>query len=50
MIPVRNLNKKLVCAISEDGLHIEIKRGDCLTKITLSTAGKFTIEHERISA
>ena len=49
MISVRNLNKKLVCKIREDGLCVEIIRGDCKTTILLSPAGQFSVEHKRLS-
>lgn len=48
MIQVRNLNKKLVCKIREDGLCVEIVRGDCLTRILLSPGGQFSIEHKKL--
>lgn len=48
MIPVRNLNKKLVCEIKEDSPCVEIVRGDCKTEILLSPTGKHRIRNKRL--
>lgn len=48
MNEVINLDQKRVCDISTDAKIIEIRRKDCITKITATSDGTLEITHERI--
>ena len=48
MVPVKNLNNKRVCDISQDQTVIEIGQKDCLTRITANPDGTLHIENVRI--
>ena len=44
MTQVKDLNRKRVCDISDDGKSAYIRRGDCITKITADTDGNLTLD------
>jgi len=48
MSEVVNLDHKRVCNISTDARVIEIRRKDCVTRITANPNGTLNITHERI--
>ena len=43
MTQVKDLNRKRVCDISDDGKSAYIRRGDCITKITADTDGNLIL-------
>jgi hypothetical protein len=45
---VINLDHKRVCDVSADARIIEIRRKDCVTRITANPNGTLKISHERI--
>jgi len=45
---VMNLDQKRICDISTDAKVIEIRKKDCVTKITANPDGTLEITHERI--
>jgi len=47
---VQNLDKKRVCDISADGTVVEIRRKDCVTRITANPDGTLNITQERITS
>ena len=49
MSEVTNLNSKRVCDISIDRKVIEIRKKDCVTRITANTDGTLKIINERIN-
>lgn len=48
MNEIKNLDKKRVCDMSVDARVIEIRKKDCLTRITANPNGTLNITHERI--
>lgn len=49
MNEVQNLDKKRVCDVSTDGKVIEIRKKDCVTRITANPDGTLRITQERIT-
>jgi hypothetical protein len=47
---INNLDDKRVCDISADGKVIEIRRKDCVTKITANPDGTLKVTQERATA
>ena len=47
MTQVKDLNRKRVCDISDDGKSAYIRRGDCITKITADTDGNLKVTYEK---
>ena len=47
MTQVKDLNRKRVCDISDDGKGAYIRRGDCITKITADTDGNLKVTYEK---
>jgi len=50
MHEVQNLDKKRVCDMSADARTIEIRKKDCITRITSNPNGTLNITHERIKS
>ncbi len=48
MSEVTNLDHKRVCDVSTDSRVIEIRRKDCVTRITANSDGTLNITHERV--
>ncbi|MDA8227019.1 MAG: hypothetical protein M0T74_04835 [Desulfitobacterium hafniense] len=48
MNQVTNLDRKRVCDVSVDNKLIEIRKKDCVTRITANPDGTFKITQERI--
>lgn len=48
MSEVTNLDNKRICDVSTDLRVIEIRRKDCITKITANPDGTLNITNERI--
>lgn len=48
MSEVTNLDHKRVCDVSNDSRVIEIRRKDCVTRITVNPNGTLNITHERV--
>ena len=48
-MPVRDLNHKRVCDLSEDGREVFIRRGDCVTVVRANPDGTLGIRHIRDS-
>ena len=46
MIPIRNINHKRVLDLSEDGRMAVIRKGCCITIITVNPDGTIHIAHE----
>lgn len=44
-LEVKNLNQKRVCDISPDRKKVQIRKGDCLTEITVNKDGTLNISH-----
>lgn len=42
---VKNLNQKRVCDISPDRKKLQIRKGNCLTEITVNKDGTLNISH-----
>lgn len=49
MKEIANLDHKRVCDISHDKKTIEIRKKDCVTRITAKPDGTLNITHERIT-
>lgn len=49
MTQVKDLNRKRVCDISDDGKSAYIRRGDCITKITADTDGNLMLSEVKES-
>jgi hypothetical protein len=49
MSEVENLDRKRVCDISTDKRLVEIRRKDCVTRITARPDGTLNITQERIA-
>ena len=49
MSEITNLNSKRVCDISTDHKLIEIRKKDCVTRITANPDGTLKIINERIN-
>lgn len=49
MSEVQNLDKKRVCDISADGMVVEIRRKDCVTRIFANPDGTLNVTQERIT-
>jgi hypothetical protein len=49
MSEVTNLDSKRVCDISIDARMVEIRRKDCVTRITANPDGTLNVEQERDS-
>ena len=47
MSAVVNLDYKRVCDVSADKLIVEIRKKDCITRITANTDRTLNITHER---
>ena len=47
MREVTNLDHKRICDVSADARVIEIRRKDCVTRITANPNGTLSITHER---
>ncbi len=47
MKQVKDLNKKRVCDLSDDGKIAYIRRGDCVTKITAAKDGSLKVTSEK---
>lgn len=47
MSEVTNLDRKRVCDISADERTVEIRKKDCVTRITANPDGTLCITHER---
>ena len=50
MKEVTNLDQKRVCDISTDAKIVEIRKKDCITRITANSDGTLSITHERTSS
>ena len=48
MEPVKNLDDKRVCDQSEDKKTVEIRKKDCITRITANTDRTLHITHEYV--
>lgn len=48
MSGVTNLDHKRVCDVSTDARIIEIRKKDCVTRITANPNGTLKIIHERV--
>lgn len=48
MKEVTNLDRKRVCDMSADKKMIEIRKKDCITRITASPNGTLCITHKRV--
>lgn len=48
MSEVTNLDHKRVCDVSTDSRVIEIRRKDCVTRITANSDCTLNITHERV--
>lgn len=48
MSEVKNLDQKRVCDVSTDARVIEIRRKECITRITANPDGTLNITHEHI--
>ena len=48
MSEVINLDHKRVCDISTDARVIEIRKKDCITRISANTNGTLNITHEHV--
>ena len=48
MDPVKNLDDKRVCDQSEDKKTVEIRKKDCITRITANTDCTLHITHEYV--
>lgn len=45
MNKIFNFNKKRVCDLSNDKRAVEIKKGNCITRITSNSDGTLKISH-----
>jgi hypothetical protein len=48
MSEVTNLDRKRVCDISADNRIVEIRRKDCVTRITANLDGTLNVVQERV--
>ena len=48
MKQVKDLNKKRVCDLSEDEKIAYIRRGNCITKISVGEDGKLKVSSEKV--
>jgi len=48
MNEVTNLDDKRVCDISTDAKTVEIRRKNCITRITANPNGSLNVIHERL--
>lgn len=48
MREVINLDQKRICDVSADAKTIEIRRKECITRITANIDGTLNINHERV--
>lgn len=48
MEPVKNLDEKRVCDQSRDGKIIEIRKKDCITRITANADRTLKVTHEYV--
>ena len=47
MMQIKDLNKKRVCDLSDDGKTIYIRRGDCMTIVKANGDGTLSVSHIR---
>ena len=50
MYEVKNLEGKRICDVSNDARVVEIRRKDCITRITANPDGTLNVTQERIKA
>jgi len=50
MSEVSNLDHKRICDVSKDAKTIEIRKKDCVTRITANPDGTLKITHERVKS